>query len=144
MGKLLSLALTFSLLFSTMQLQIGLHICGGALKSAALFGKAEPCSHAEKRAKKAPSCHHHAPNKEKEDSKGCCNDRDLSLWSINELFASSEVLIEFNTSANWVLPVLDAAKSPLFLASLKNTSYRNYKPPLISQNFILAFQSFLI
>jgi len=142
MKKAFSFLLLFSLMASTMQLHVGTHFCGDDLKSLAFWGKATPCAHAAKSNDHPPSCH--SSKSDDDYSKGCCNDKELDLWSIDITTSITEFNFDFSTFSDTYLPPFINEQVQLISSSFQSPAYFKYKPPLIRQNLIVAFQSFLI
>lgn len=125
---------------------MGAHFCGGELKSFALFGKAQACSHAsveDHQDENVPACHRHMASKKK-DKDGCCDDKEIVIESLD----ITSIVNGFYKIAEhvWVALPIDVLQQdeefkPVMLQRKK---YLNYKPPLIFRDIPVLIQTFLI
>lgn len=146
MKQVISIALLMSIFIAILGLDVGIHKCGGELKSVAFFGPATPCAHAvaADSQKDLPPCHRHLfKDSEESDSKGCCEDEyhDLQVLEI-EVIPDHSQWSAFNDMefATWDVEITD----PEFTFQYVTPEYLNYKPPLISGVTYKLIQVFLI
>ena len=139
-----ALSLALLMFLTSMVFVVDVHYCSGHIKSLNFFGKAKACY--ELASKKCPhhqnnSTQDHATESEK---KNCCQnksfqfeaDQDQTTQSVSliltpqvQQFLTAYVLTFFNT-----VPVFDTKQSLL----------AHYTPPLISRDFSVLFEAFLI
>lgn len=146
MRNLISIFLSSIILLGSMQLRVGMHLCGGELKDMALFGKAEACSHGAADAhedENIPACHRHLFAKKKKKD-GCCNDLEVVIETldITSVVSGYQKIVE----QSWVaLPIEWFQMEEVFKpAVLQRKKYLNYKPPLIFRDIPVLTQTFLI
>jgi len=146
--RLISLTLALMIFTSSVGLTIDLHYCGGELKSTSFIGNAKSC-HDIAIAKSNKSCRHHQKTIKTEDKissnpKDCCenktqryqldDDRNIVISDINISTISTDFIHAF-----------------IFVFALNINSYENktesfndYHPPIISRDFSVLFQNFLL
>ena len=130
--SIVSVAFAFLVLFSSSNLVVGMHFCGGDIQSIAVFGKAEGCP----MELNLPPCH-------KALMKSCCQD-ELVAYSAQD----------FSTDAAQItVPVaqsLDIIQTPVPVAEIIPSTgvsgklYHQYDPPLRSYDRTISLQVFLI
>ena len=131
--KIMSLAMTFVVLFSTMSFTINMHYCGDTLVETAIFYKAKSCGMEMDK----PSTEGCAITK-----KNCCDDKQLSIEGQDEL------QIQFDKVS---------FEQQVFIASFVYTysnlfeeynedinSFREYKPPLVVRQLYKLDETYLI
>lgn len=142
----LSISLIVSILSGILGLEVGIHRCGGELKSMALFKPATPCAHAEasENQENLPSCHRHLFAEDKKDNaKGCCEDEyhELEILEIEVIHDSSQWVALSDID----LPIwIKNTTQPAFFFQYITPEYLNYKPPLISASLHKLIQVYLI
>lgn len=131
--KILSLAMAFVVLFSTMSFTINMHYCGGSLMDAAIFSKVETCG------MKMENPLSEGCSITKMD---CCNDQSLVVDGQDELKLSvDEISLEQQTFvALFVYSYIN-----LFEGLDENvSSYEEYKPPLVIRQIYKIDETYLI
>jgi hypothetical protein len=130
--SILSFAFALLVLFSSSNLMVGLHFCGGNIQNVALFSKADVCAMEEQ----MPPCHRQQANT-------CCDDE--TLLHNRENFNAPTTDISFSPE------LLGSAELPAVLISevipaspFSRTQYYNYDPPLREIDLNVSLHTFLI
>ncbi len=131
--KIMSLAMAFVVLFSTMSFTMNMHYCGGTLVETAIFQKAKGCGmEMEKPATEGCSI----------TKKNCCVDKQLAIEAQDELQLQVDK-ISFEQQvfiASFVYTYIN-----LFEGLDKNvSSYEEYKPPLVVRQIFKIDETYLI
>ena len=131
--KIMSFAMSFVVLFSTMSFTMNMHYCGDTLIETALFNKAEGCGmKMEKPATKKCSI----------TKKNCCNDEQLVVDGQNELQLQVDQ-ISFEQQvfiASFVYTYIT-----LFEGVENNTAtFETYHPPLVRTQIFKLDETYLI
>ena len=127
-----SLSLILLVLVSSISFKVGMHFCGGAIQSIALYSKAEPCT----LEKSLPPCHKH-------QTPDCCNDETIIHQGDDDQLASSTTTIEAPTSIEVELTYSLIAEI-IPAAPTARTQYFNYDPPLRASDLTVEYRVFLI
>jgi hypothetical protein len=131
--KILSLAMAFVVLFSTMSFTMNMHYCGDTLVETAIFHKAKGCGMEMEK----PSTKDCTVTK-----KNCCNDEQLVIDGQDELQLQIDK-ISFEQHlfiASFVYTYIN-----LFEVIDNNiTSYETYKPPLVIRQLYKIDETYLI
>ncbi|MCK0108689.1 hypothetical protein MWU58_05255 [Flavobacteriaceae bacterium S0825] len=131
--KILSIALVFVVLFSTMSFTINMHYCGGSLMDTAIFSKVETCG-MKMENPLSGGCSITKMN--------CCDDKSLVVDGQDELKLSVDK-ISFEQQvfiASFVYTYIN-----LFEGLDKNvSSYEEYKPPLVIRQIYKIDETYLI
>ena len=131
--KIMSLAMTFVVLFSTMSFTVNMHYCGDTLVETAIFHKAKGCGMEMDK----PSTEGCAITK-----KNCCDDKQLAIEGQDELkLQVDKVSFEQQVFiASFVYSYIN-----LFEGLDKNdSSYEEYKPPLVIRQIYKIDETYLI
>ncbi|MGB1269952.1 MAG: HYC_CC_PP family protein [Flavobacteriaceae bacterium] len=131
--KIMSLAMAFVVLFSTMSFTLNMHYCGDVLVETAMFHKAEGCG-MEMEKPSADGC--------SITKKNCCNDEQLVVDGQDELQLQVDKI---------------SFEQHLFIASFVYThvnlfegldnnvsSYEAYEPPLVIRQLYKIDETYLI
>ena len=131
--KIMSLAMSFVVLFSTMSFTVNMHYCGDTLLETAIFHKSKGCG-MEMEKPSTEGCFI--------TKKNCCDDKQLVIDGQDELrlnfdkltFEQQQFVASFiNTYIN------------LFEGLYKNVSfYEEYKPPLVVKQIFKIDETYLI
>ena len=131
--KIMSLVMAFVVLFSTMSFTINMHYCGDTLVETAIFHKAKGCGMEMDK----PSTEGCAITK-----KNCCDDKQLAIEGQDELkLQVDKVSFEQQVFiASFVYSYIN-----LFEGLDKNdSSYEEYKPPLVIRQIYKIDETYLI
>jgi hypothetical protein len=131
--KIVSLAMAFVVLFSTMSFTVNMHYCGDTLVETAFFHKAKGCGmEMEKPSTKSCSI----------TKKSCCDDKQLSVEGQDELQLTVDK-ISFEQQvfiASFVYTYIN-----LFENIDENvSSFEAYKPPLVVRQIFKIDETYLI
>ena len=131
--KIMSLAMSFVVLFSTMSFTVNMHYCGDTLLETAIFHKSKGCG-MEMEKPSTEGCFI--------TKKNCCDDKQLVIDGQDELrlnfdkltFEQQQFVASFiNTYIN------------LFEGLYKNVSfYEEYKPPFVVKQIFKIDETYLI
>ena len=131
--KIMSFAMAFVVLFSTMSFTVNMHYCGDTLVETAVFHKAKGCG-MEMQKPSTESC---AITK-----KNCCDDKQLIVEGQDELQLQVDI-ISFEQHlfiASFVYTYIN-----LFEGLDNNvTSYETYEPPLVIRQIFKIDETYLI
>nr|WP_321221994.1 hypothetical protein [uncultured Psychroserpens sp.] len=131
--KIMSLAMAFVVLFSTMSFTMNMHYCGDTLVETAIFHKAKGCG-MEMGNPSTESC--------SITKKNCCDDKQLAIEGQDELQLTIDK-ISFEQQvfiASFVYTYIN-----LFEGLEKNvSSYEEYKPPLVVRQIFKIDETYLI
>ena len=131
--KIMSLAMTFVVLFSTMSFTVNMHYCGDTLVESAIFQKAKGCGMEMEK----PSTEECSITK-----KNCCDDEQLSIEGQDELqLQVDKITFEQQVFiASFVYTYIN-----LFEGLDSNVStYEEYKPPLVIRQLYKIDETYLI
>lgn len=131
--KIMSLAMAFVVLFSTMSFTVNMHYCGDTLVETAVFHKAKGCGMAmEKNSTEGCSI----------TKKNCCDDKQLVIDGQDELKVSFDK-ISFEQQV--FIASFTYSYINLF-EGIKNNiaSYKDYKPPLVVKQIFKIDETYLI
>lgn len=132
--KTLSLFLAFLVLGSTMSFSIDKHFCGEHLVDVAFFGDAEPCA-----MEKALETKYGSEHDKKID---CCSDELVVVEGQDELKIQFDQLTIENVT---FLTTFSHSYIDLFKGlEQEQVPFDGYPPPLISTDFQLLYEQFLI
>lgn len=132
------------ILVSSITFTLDLHFCQGQLKSYSLFGKAKNCHEV---AAKKKACPHHAKMESEtscsKEKKNCCSNETILLDAqIDQLFVQLyKVELSFDLFAEMESSVLN---QKILLVPKKDLLYEKYKPPIITKNIPVLFESYLL
>ncbi|WP_452229982.1 HYC_CC_PP family protein [Lacinutrix sp. MEBiC02404] len=131
--KIMSFAMAFVVLFSTMSFSVSMHYCGDNLVETAIFNKAKGCGmKMEKPATDGCSI----------TKKKCCNDEQLLVDGQDQL------QIQFDTISleqQVFIASFVYTYSHLFEGVDSNVSaYKAYEPPLVSKEIFKLDETYLI
>jgi len=131
-----SLFLASIVFIASIGVTVNLHLCGGEVRSVALFVKAKPCPNEIPKA-----CHgsvHHSKNN------GCCEEESFLLKG-KETNAEVKTATQITPSFKFITVILPVLYSIASIDSFIDTpKYAYYKPPLIEQDITVLVHSFLI
>jgi hypothetical protein len=131
--KIMSLAMTFVVLFSTMSFTVNMHYCGDTLVETAIFQKAKGCGMEMEK----PSTEECSITK-----KNCCDDKQLAIEGQDELqLQVDKITFEQQVFiASFVYTYIN-----LFEGLDSNVStYEEYKPPLVIRQLYKIDETYLI
>jgi len=131
--KIMSLAMTFVVLFSTMSCTVNMHYCGDTLVESAIFQKAKGCGMEMEK----PSTEECSITK-----KNCCDDKQLAIEGQDELqLQVDKITFEQQVFiASFVYTYIN-----LFEGLDSNVStYEEYKPPLVIRQLYKIDETYLI
>ena len=131
--KIMSLAMTFAVLFSTMSFTVNMHYCGDTLVETAIFHKAKGCGMEMEK----PSIEGCSITK-----KNCCDDEQLAIEGQDELqLQVDKITFEQHLFiASFVYTYIN-----LFEGLENNVStYEEYKPPLVIRQLYKIDETYLI
>ena len=131
--KIMSLAMTFVVLFSTMSFTVNMHYCGDTLVESAIFQKAKGCGMEMEK----PSTEECSITK-----KNCCDDKQLAIEGQDELqLQVDKITFEQQVFiASFVYTYIN-----LFEGLNSNVStYEEYKPPLVIRQLYKIDETYLI
>ena len=137
--RFISFCLVALVFLSSAGITVDFHFCNGELKSFSFFGKAKPCH--EPSLKQCPF--HKNMVVKSDDKKGCCENKTVHFQSDQE---QNFQAINFNFELNLQKLVLAYASVYFFTSNDKQelNSIAHYKPPSISRDISVLFQSFLL
>ena len=131
--KIMSLAMAFVVLFSTMSFTVNMHYCGGTLVETAIFQKVKGCGMEMEK----PSTEGCSITK-----KNCCDDKQLAIEGQDELqLQVDNITFEQHLFiASFVYTYIN------FFEGLENnvSSYEEYKPPLVIRSIYKIDETYLI
>jgi hypothetical protein len=131
--KIMSLAMAFVVLFSTMSFTVNMHYCGDTLVESAIFQKAKGCGMEMEK----PSTEECSITK-----KNCCDDKQLAIEGQDELqLQVDKITFEQQVFiASFVYTYIN-----LFEGLDSNVStYEEYKPPLVIRQLYKIDETYLI
>ena len=131
--KIMSLAMTFVVLFSTMSFTVNMHYCGDTLVESAIFQKAKGCGMEMEK----PSTEECSITK-----KNCCDDKQLAIEGQDELqLQVDKITFEQQVFiASFVYTYIN-----LFEGLDNNvSSFEEYKPPLVIRQLYKIDETYLI
>ena len=131
--KIMSFAMAFVVLFSTLSFTINMHYCGDTLVETAMFHKAKGCG-MEMQKPSTESCAF--------TKKNCCNDEQLVVDGQDELqLLVDKISFEQHLFiASFVYTYIN-----LFEGFDENVnSYEEYEPPLVNKQIYKIDESYLI
>jgi len=131
--RIMSMLMTFVVLFSTMSFTIDMHYCGGTLVDTAIFHKVKTCG-MEMQSHTSKDC--------SITKKNCCNDEQLVVDGQDELqLVIDKVSFEQQVFiASFVYTYIN-----LFEGFDKDvTSFEVYKPPLVIRQLYKIDETYLI
>ncbi|CAN5587368.1 hypothetical protein BH10BAC4_BH10BAC4_23840 [soil metagenome] len=127
----ISLFLAGLILVASIGVMVNSHICGGTVKSVALFVKADSC-------KPCKGTAHHERNN------GCCEEQSVIIKS-DETSSALKVTTQLNPSFDVIAIILPVLYSiAYFDVSVATTRYSLYKPPIPRRDITVFAHSFLI
>jgi hypothetical protein len=131
--KIMSFAMVFVVLFSTMSFTVNMHYCGDTLVETAVFHKAEGCGMEMDK----PSTDGCAITK-----KNCCNDEQSVVDGQDEL----QIQVDSITLEQQVFIASFVYTYINLFEGLDNnvTSYEAYKPPLVIRQLYKIDETYLI
>ncbi|MGG5486309.1 HYC_CC_PP family protein [Gaetbulibacter sp. PBL-D1] len=131
--KIMSLAMTFVVLFSTMSFTVNMHYCGDTLVESAIFQKAKGCG-MEMEKPSTESC--------SITKKNCCDDKQLAIEGQDELQLQ---LDKITFEQQVFIASLVYSYINLFEGLDNNvSSYEEYKPPLVVRQIFKIDETYLI
>ncbi|WP_370477088.1 HYC_CC_PP family protein [Tamlana flava] len=131
--KILSIAMAFIVLFTTMSFTINMHYCGDTLVETALFHKAKGCGMEMEK-----------PSNDGCDisKKSCCDDKQVVIDGQDELQLNVDK-ISFEQQVFVVALIYTYVD--LFEGLYKNvSSFEEYKPPLVIRRIYKIDETYLI
>ncbi|MCK6616325.1 MAG: hypothetical protein L6Q51_01640 [Cyclobacteriaceae bacterium] len=127
-----SLLLATLVLMASSSFYVGVHYCGGAVKTVAFLDEADGCGHQQ-----LPLCHRKA-------MEGCCDDEQLVHESQDINGTTVTILLPALSSTDVIHNTLVVAEI-IPTATVSPTSYFTDHPPALSgHDIIITKQSFLI
>ena len=131
--KIMSLAMAFVVLFSTMSFTVNMHYCGDTLVETAIFHKAKGCGMEMEK----PSTEGCSITK-----KNCCDDKQLAIEGQDEL----QLQVDNITSEQHLFIASVVYTYINFLEGLENnvSSYEEYKPPIVIRRIYKIDETYLI
>jgi len=131
--KIMSLAMAFVVLFSTLSFTVNMHYCGGTLVETAFLKKAKGCGmEMEKPASEGCSI----------TKKNCCDDKQLAIEGQDELqLQIDKITFEQQVFiASFVYTYINLFEG----LDNKVSSYEEYKPPLVIRRIYKIDETYLI
>lgn len=144
--RIFALSMSLLMLLSSVGFSADFHFCRGEFKNFALFTKAKSCHelaamHASCHSK-AATCHSSDVSCDGEEEDGCCeNNTELMQLDIDYSFGG--IAIENQVDLQDQLALVPNKSQTGNSAHTYPAQYQNYKPPLLVENIIVRFQSFL-
>ncbi|MEZ4780134.1 MAG: hypothetical protein R2816_00595 [Flavobacteriaceae bacterium] len=131
--KIMSLAMAFVVLFSTMSFTMNMHYCGDTLVETAIFNKAKGCGMEMEK----PSTEGCSITK-----KNCCNDKQLAIEGQDEL----QLQVDKITFEQQVFLASFVYTYVNLFESLESnvSSNEEYKPPLVVRQIFKIDETYLI
>ncbi|MFC0604931.1 HYC_CC_PP family protein [Winogradskyella pulchriflava] len=131
--KIMSLAMAFVVLFSTMSFTMNMHYCGGTLVETAIFQKAKGCGMEMDK----PSTEGCSIAK-----KNCCDDKQLAIEGQDEL----QLKVDKITFEQQVFIASFVYTYINLFEGLENNvySFEEYKPPLVVRQIFKIDETYLI
>jgi hypothetical protein len=132
--KILSIFLAFLVLFSSFSFTVYEHYCGGDLVDSSVFLKAKSCTLEMEK---------YSPNEDcTNQNDKCCSDLVIQIEGQDELKS-------LTTNLNFYQQVFNSSfyhsSSSLFEGIISdNIPFKNYSPPVVNNDFMVLFQTFLI
>ncbi|WMI67755.1 hypothetical protein [Mangrovimonas sp. YM274] len=131
--KTVSLLMAFVVLFSTMSFTINMHYCGDTLVETALFHKAKGCG-MEMQQLGTESC--------SVTKKNCCEDQQVVVDGQDTLHTSVDK-ISFEQQV-FITTLVFTYLSLFDEDTNQETSYQDYKPPLVIRQLYKLDETYLI
>ncbi len=134
------------MLLTSISFMVDVHFCGDRLVTVNFFGKAQTC---HEMIDAAPDC----PNHEQMvtahadcsvDGEDCCHNESLHFEADQDRQIQ---LIDFNSNQSllqFVIAYVNVSHFATIKATTEKSAYAQYRPPLISRDYSVLFQSFLI
>ena len=144
--RIFALVMAFVIFATSVNVAIDMHYCQDQLKSVSFFGKAKSC-HSEV-APMMKNCPHHqkmmadsnSPSIEKKD---CCNNKTVYIQSDLDQFTSSSDFL-LNQELQHFVAAFVAVFFKNQTVEISPSTFLAYQPPIISRDFSVLFQTFLI
>ena len=137
------------MLITSVGISADFHFCQGEFKNFALFTKAKSCHeiaemHASchKVESKTASCHKATVSCSSEEEDGCCNN-NTELLQLDVDYSFGNLAIENLSEFQDHLAILPCKLRIDFSSFSYPAKYQNYKPPLLTEDLPILFQSFL-
>jgi len=137
------------MLFTSLGFTLDMHYCQDQLKSTSLFGKAETCyemAGLNPVKKCSPKLMQEAQNEGQSiHQKDCCHNSTLHFQADQNQDIKTIVDVELTSQAKQFITAYVAVfYAPSTLIQCDQLSFAGYSPPLISRDYSVLFQSFLI
>lgn len=132
--KILALLMAVVVLISTTSFTIDLRYCGEKLLDTTIFAIADSCDSETRELEAAHCC------KPKEN---CCDDEQIVLEGLEDLTLNSITKLKISQQVLW-LPLTFSDLSIHENTIVHDSSFNEYSPPLIVQNFQELHQVFLL
>ena len=147
--RLFALSMSLLMLITSVGISADFHFCQGEFKNFALFTKAKSCHeiaamHASchKSESKTTSCHKAEVSCAGEEEDGCCNNK-TELLQLDIDYSFGELAIENLNDFQNDLAILPNKPRLKYSSISYPAKYQNYKPPLLTEDLSIRFQSFL-
>lgn len=142
-ARIFHIILAALLMISSSGLLINKHFCQDRLKDIRLFAKAKPCHVASAKSdnhQHPPSCPFH-PAKQKDDTSNnsCCEDESSFL----KLEVEKDIPVQGEVKLTLTLFCATFEGPSWKSQQWRTAAYSYYKPPLLRQDRMVLFQSFL-
>jgi len=132
--KMLSIAISTLLLFTTMSFNIDMHYCGASLVDFSLINKAENCGMEKQQTKSSCSSEF--------SKKSCCLDKQMVFEAQEEILQPS---LNLTTEQLTFVAAFVYAYTSLFEeVDQKTTVYKDYVPPFLIRDVQKLHETYLI
>ncbi len=144
--RIFALSMSLLMLISSVGFSADFHFCQGEFKNLALFTKAKSCHelaamHSSCHSK-TTSCHASEVSCDSDEEDGCC-DNNTELMQLDVDYSFGGMAIENQIDVQDHLTILPSKFPTEYSALTYPAQYQNYKPPLLVENIIVRFQTFL-
>ena len=131
--KIVSIAMVFVVLFSTLSFTVNMHYCGDTLVETAVFRKAKGCGMEMQK----PSTEGCAITK-----KNCCNDEQIVVDGQDELQLQIDK-ISFEQEL-FIVSFIQTYSNLFDISEEKETTFLEYPPPVIVRRLYMLDETYLI
>jgi hypothetical protein len=146
--RIIALTLAGLMFFTSVGFSVDTHYCQGQLKSFSFFGNATPC-HDMVDETPMKECPRHekmmAENEERSvDKKNCCSNKTLYFHFDEDQQSQNVNLVVSQQLQQFVIAYVAVFLYNDFIIESYAASYAHYKPPLVSRDIPVLFESFLL
>ena len=137
--QFLAVSLAFLVGITAVGFSIDVHFCKGDIKSLAFWGTAQSCH--QSAAKQCPN--HPSDVMDADEENNCCNNESLFIQSNDDQQISQDQIIAEQDAQDFGLLAVTAQYN-LYIQVYNDADFQHYRPPLISKDLPVLFESFLI